>query len=454
MGEAKPLLTVRQLEVLELVAKGLTNREIARVLGIGVGTARNHVSAVIEALDVTNRTEAAVALRELGLGSGASGALGGEQDARFTVPGFGVRPALAVLPFQCFGDDPALEILADGLVEELTTRLACYRWFPVIARNSAFVYKGRSVDVREVGRELGARYLVEGSLRAVGEKLRVAVQLIDGAGGEHVFADRYDWDREELTRRHDDVVDAIVGCLDPAVGRIERLRVVRAAPCDPGAWELFHHGMFRLYQETRERMDEAALSFSRALELDPHFAPALAGLAQVWCFRLAYAWTDAPLEAVSNAFEAARASILADPSDPVTQGTLGLISLLARQVEPAGAAFERAIELNPSYAVAHWGLAAVRLDAGRAQEAAALLEKAIRLSPRDPVLHHEWSCPASPFSPAPSPTRSLPARSSSDLRRWSRSSSRTRSTPAGVSSRSSSRTRGDSSSASRTTVPE
>jgi len=391
MGEAKPLLTVRQLEVLELVAKGLTNREIAGVLGIGAGTARNHVSAVIEALDVTNRTEAAVALRELGLGSGASRPLGDEQDAHFTVPGFGVRPALVVLPFACLSDDSSLEILADGLVEELTTRLACYRWFPIIARNSAFAYKGRSVDIREVSRELGARYVVEGSLRSLAGQLRISVQLIDGSSGEHVFADRYDWDREELTRLQDDVVDGIVGCLEPAVLRIERLRVVRAPPRDPGSWELLHHGMFRLYRETREDMAEAALSFSRALELDPHFAPALAGLAQTWCFRLAYAWTDAPLEAVSSAFQAARASVAADPDDPVAHGTLGLVSILARQVEPAGAAFERAIELNPSYAVAHWGLAAARLEAGCAEEAAGLLRKAIRLSPRDPVLHHEWS---------------------------------------------------------------
>jgi TolB-like protein/DNA-binding CsgD family transcriptional regulator len=391
MGDAKPLLTVRQLEVLELVAKGLTNREIAGVLGIGVGTARNHVSAVIEALDVSNRTEAAVALRELGLGAGASGAPGGAPDVRFTVPGFGVRPALAVLPFDCFGDDPDLAILADGLVEELTTRLACYRWFPIIARNSAFLYKGRRVDVREVSRELGARYVVEGSVRPLSGRLRVAVQVIDGTSGEHVFADRYDWDREELTCRHDDVVDAIVGRLDPAISRIERLRVVRAAARDPGAWELLHHGMFRLYRETRGDMAEAELLFSRALERDPNFAPALAGLAQVWCFRLAYGWADAPLEAVSNAFRAARAAALADPSDPVSHGTLGLISFFARQMEQAGAAFECAIELNPSYAVAHWGLAAARLDAGRAEEAAELLRTAIRLSPRDPVLHHEWS---------------------------------------------------------------
>ena len=383
----KPLLTPRQLEVLELLAKGLTNREIAGVLGISAGTARNHVSALIEALDVTNRTEAAVALQELGLGR----ARPGEEDARFRVPGFGGRPAIAVLPFDNLSEDHGLEFLADGLVEELTTRLACYRWFPVIARHSAFAYRGRAVDVREVSRELGARYVVEGSLRAVGEELRVTVQLLDGASGEHLWAERYDRTREQLFRLQDDVVDAIVGSLDPAVGRIERLRVMREPPRNPGAWERFQRGLFHLYRETRESIEEAQALFAGALEVDPLFSPAHAALAQAHCFLLVNGWAQSPLDAFGRAHEAARRGVEADSGDPVAQGTFGLVLILARQREPAQIAFERAIHLNPSYAVAHWGLAAAMLEAGRAHDAIALLEKAIRLSPRDPVLHHEWA---------------------------------------------------------------
>jgi TolB-like protein/DNA-binding CsgD family transcriptional regulator/Flp pilus assembly protein TadD len=383
----KPLLTPRQLEVLELLAKGLTNREIAGVLEISPGTARNHVSAVIEALDVTNRTEAAVALQEMGLGRERPE----ESDARFRVPGFGGRPAIAVLPFENLSDDRELDFLADGLVEELTTRLACYRWFPVIARNSAFAYKGQHVDVREVSRDLGARYVVEGSLRSAADGLRVTVQVVDGTSGEHVWADRYDWTRDRLFRLQDEVVDAIVGSLDPAVSRIERLRVVREPPRVAGAWESFQRGQFQLYRETRESIEAAQSFFASALEADPYFAPAHTGLALTHCFLLVNGWSASPAESIAAADAAARRSIEADPEDPVAQATHGLVLFLVRQVESARVAFEQAIALNPSYAVAHWGLAAALLERGDPSEPIALLRKAIRLSPRDPVLHHEWA---------------------------------------------------------------
>ncbi len=384
-----PLLTPRQLEVLELLAKGLTNREIAGVLGISAGTAKNHVSAVIEALDVTNRTEAAVALQELALGSGTP--VPGretEEERRYLVPGFGGRPAIAVLPFDNLSGEVELEFLCDGLVEELTTRFAAYRWFPVIARNSSFAYKGRSVDVRQASRELGARYLVEGSLRRVGPQLRVTVQFLDGASGEHLWAQRFDRDAEELVRLQDDVVDSIVGCVDPALSRIERVRAARQPSRSAGAWEPFQRGMFHLYGETRESLDEAERFFGLALEIDPHLAPALAGIAQVQGFRVVNGWADDPAKAFATALDAAHRAADEDALDPVALGTLGLVQALSGRTAAARDAFERAIELNPSYAVAHWGLAAARLAEQRVEEARALLEKAMRLSPRDPVLHH------------------------------------------------------------------
>ena len=160
-----PQLTERQLEVLELIAKGLTNADIARVLGIAQATAKNHVSAVLQALDVTNRAEA------VGLLDGLAGR---DAPAERSVPGFGRRPAIAVLPFDDFGGDEHQRHFADGLVEDLITRLASWRWFPVIARNSSFLYRerGESVDVAQVGRELGARYVLEGSSRRSADRVR------------------------------------------------------------------------------------------------------------------------------------------------------------------------------------------------------------------------------------------------------------------------------------------
>jgi adenylate cyclase len=388
-GGAQRLLSPRQLEVLELMAKGLTNREIAGALGIGAGTVKNYVSAIIEALDVTNRTEAAVALQELGLGraSAAPSTADPAERASFSVAGFGDRPAIAVLPFADLSMEGEQAHLADGLVEDLITRLAAYRWFPIIARNSTFTYKGRAVDVRQVSRELGARYVVEGSVRADAGRVRVAVQLVDGANGEHAMAESYDRARVDVFQLQDELVEDIVGALDPAVSRIERLRAARKAPPDLSVWERLTRGMFHVYRGGREDLREACRLFERALEDDPFFAPAWAGLSQVHTFDLFYGYSEDRPRSIAEAMRTAERSVESDPSDPVAHGTLALVRALARQTDTAVAAFEHAIELNPSYGVACWGLAALRLQAGQIEDARELVAKAMRLSPHDPVMH-------------------------------------------------------------------
>jgi TolB-like protein/DNA-binding CsgD family transcriptional regulator/cytochrome c-type biogenesis protein CcmH/NrfG len=383
------LLTPRQLEVLELMAKGLTNREIGGVLGIGAGTVKNYVSAIIEALDVTNRTEAAVALQELGLARASAAPQGADaaERASFSVAGFGDRPAIAVLPFDDLSAEGEHAHLADGLVEDLITRLACYRWFPIIARNSTFTYKGRAVDVRQVSRELGARYVVEGSVRADGSRVRVAVQLVDGARGEHVLAERYDREIVDLFRLQDELVEDIVGAIDPGVSQLERLRAVRKAPPDLSAWDCVARGMFHVYRGARDDLLQARRLFERAIEENPFFAPAWEGLSQVHCFELFYGFSADRPRSLSEAVRAAERSVESDPGDPVAHGTLALARALTLQTEAAVAAFEHAIELNPSYGVACWGLAALELQRERIEEAHQLVAKAMRLSPHDPVMH-------------------------------------------------------------------
>ena len=229
------LLTPRQLEVLELVSKGLTNREIADVLGIAPGTAKNHVAAVLEALDVTNRTEAIGLVREL---DAAAPGAGPASEATSGVPGFGNRPALVILPFDDLGAAEDAHV-ADGLVEDLTTAMAAWRWFPVISRNSAFSYKGSGVDVREISRELGARYVLEGSVRRSGQRLRVQVQLIDGGSGHHLFARKYERTFDDLFAVQDEIVASIVSTLEPALSQVERLRAMRQPRESLTAWEWF-----------------------------------------------------------------------------------------------------------------------------------------------------------------------------------------------------------------------
>jgi adenylate cyclase len=375
------LLTSRQLEVLELMAKGLTNREIGRVLGISPGTAKLHVSAVIEALDVTNRTEAATRLHELGLGTGR-----GETRGEFTVAGFGTRPAVAVLPFDSFSSDPEQEFLADGIVEDLISRLACWRWLPVIARNSTFAYKGKSADVREVSRALGARHVVEGSVRPIGERLRVSVQLLDGESGEHVWANRYDCELAEVPTLADEIVDTIVASLEPAIIRIQGLRTVSRRPENLAAWECLQRGFVRLMDGTWEGVLASGPLFERALELDPRMARACASLAMFEIHTILHQRAADPAQAEERALVWARRAVELDPAEPFAHVSLGWALAFAGRTDEAIDAHERALELNPSSAWAHWAKGVALCAGGRRRldEGIAALEKGLRLSPHDP----------------------------------------------------------------------
>ena len=389
MPPAKPapsedLLTPRQLEVLELVAKGLPNKEIAGVLGIAPATVKHHVAAVIEALDVTNRTEAVSRLHELGLGSAP------EEGGAFKVDGFGSRPAIAVLPFDDFSDEKENEHLADGFAEDLITRLAGWRWFPVISRNSTFVYKGKTVDVREVSRALGARYVIEGSVRRMGERIRITVQLIDGGRGEHVWAQRYDGELAQIFELSDEIVDGVVATLEPAIARIEGLRVVSQRPEQLDAWDLSQRAWLHKIEQTIPGLVAAQECVDRSLELDPDLAIAisLGGLLQFHFLLLGREGSEARIE------HAARRLMEVDRTDPFAHLISSLHHFARRDGEPALAAAERAVELGPSLVWARMMRGMALLILGRPADTLASLEQALRLSPQDALLselHLVWA---------------------------------------------------------------
>ena len=375
-------LTPRQLEVLELVAKGLSNREIGDVLGISPATAKRHVSAVIEALDVTNRTEAATALHELGL-SGEGG------DPADPVPGFGARPAIAVLPFRNLSTDPEHAVLAEGIVEDVITRLAAWRWFPVISRSSTFRYDPDRVDVGQVSRDVGARYIVQGSVRPAGESARITVKLTDGESGEQLWAERYDRAISDVFALENEIVDTIVASLEPAVVKLLGQRALPKAPDHRGAWECLHGGFLRI---TRREWDEAGALFARARELDPRSALALAGLAHVDVFRLVHQQAKDPAALEARVIEQAEQAVALDPAEPVAHMALGWGFTFTRTFPRAIAALERATELNPSLAWAHWARGTARAAEAPEYlaEATVSLRRALRLSPKDPFLPWIW----------------------------------------------------------------
>jgi adenylate cyclase len=308
----------------------------------------------------------------------------GRSDEQFTVPGFGGAPAIAVLPFDNLSGDPDQEYFADGIAEDLITRLSGGGWLPVIARNSSFTYKGKAVDVQQVGRELGARYVVEGSVRKAGDRVRISAQLIDAATGHHIWAETYDRELRDIFSVQDEITQAVVGSVNPAAMRAEMTRAVRKEPRNLDAYDLVMRGSWHLSKGAEEENAKARLLFERAIELDSQSSAAFVGLAYTHFMDLSNQWTDTHSESVSELHRAARKSVELDANFPWAQLILSLAYRQAGQRDEMIAAAERSIELDPSFAMAHAFLGGFLATDGRLEEGLASAEKAIRLSPRDP----------------------------------------------------------------------
>ena len=376
---AERLLSARQLEVLELLAKGLVNREIAGVLGVAPATVKRHVAMLIEALGVKNRTEAATVL----LKRGAARLVASPEH---TVPGFGERPAIAVLPFDNPADDPDQQYFVDGLVEDLTTRLASWRWFPVVARNSAFATRDRDLDAAALSRELGAAYLIEGSVRRDEGRVQIDLRLVEGTRGEIVLHETFGGSLGDVFALQDEAVERIVAALYPALFHVEGLRAGRRRPHDLNAWECLQRGVHVGWGRTREALAEARSLFQRAHELDPGFAQPLTCLAGAHIAELTMGFSAAPQESLDQALACAKRALELDDCDAAAHFALSGALFLKGRVADAEAAAWRTLELDPSFARAYWGLSLTRRTPDQADEAVALLEKAIRLSPQDPML--------------------------------------------------------------------
>ena len=294
------------------------------------------------------------------------------------------KPSIAVLPFVNMSGDAEQEYFADGITEDLITLLSQIRWFFVIARNSSFAYKGKSPDIRAVARELGVAYVLEGSVRKAGSRVRVTAQLIDGASGNHVWAQRYDRDLEDIFAVQDEITATLVGAIEPELGKAERERARAKRPDDLRAWELYQRGLWHTYRRTREDLAEAQLLFRRAIAIDPGLARAYAAAEEAFFFQHVGGYVDGADAANTAALQYAETAVRIDGQDAFNRYALGRALTLLRRHDAAILELDKAIELEPSFAQAHYALGMALGTGGRPQEALPHIELAMRLSPQDP----------------------------------------------------------------------
>lgn len=303
------------------------------------------------------------------------------------VPGFGGRSAIAVMPFRNLSPDPDQEYFADGLAEDLITSLAALRIYPIISRNSSFVYKGKPVDPRQAGRDLGAHYIVTGSVRKIGDRVRVNAELVDSEDGHQIWSGKYDREISDIFEVQDEITAAIAGAVGPAVFQSEMLQAIRRAPKNADAWDCVHRGMWHLYRYTREGVAKARAWAARALELQPDSATAYCIIAFSHMYETIYQWVPSREEPLREAMLAAEKAVAADKEDPMALTALGFACSLCGFRDRALAVLERAVQVNPSSALAFWSLGATLTTSGKPDEGIAMVEKAIRLSPQDPLMN-------------------------------------------------------------------
>jgi TolB-like protein/class 3 adenylate cyclase/Flp pilus assembly protein TadD len=303
------------------------------------------------------------------------------------VPGFGGRSAIAVLPFTDLGKDPEQDWFVDGLTEDLIARLAALRIYPIISRNSSFAYKGRQEDTAKAGRELGAHYIVTGSVRRAGNRVRVSAELEDAHDGRQVWSGRYDRELDDLFAVQDEITAAIAGAVGPALVQSEMLHAIRRSPENPDAWDCVHRGLWHLYRHTPEDIAKARAWAQRGLELQPDLVMGHCLIAFSYMYGVIYGWAPDRAESLEAATRAAEAAVAIERDNPMALTCLGFALSLAGDRERALTVLERAVEVNPSSAIALWSLGATLNMSGRPDEGIPMVEKAMRLSPRDPLTH-------------------------------------------------------------------
>jgi TolB-like protein/Tfp pilus assembly protein PilF len=303
-----------------------------------------------------------------------------QEQSRLPLPD---RPAIAVLPFTNMSDDPKQEHLSDGISEDIITSLSKLRWFFVIARNSSFIYKGKPVHIKQVAEELGVGYVLEGSVRKGGDRVRITAQLNDVATGSHVWAERYDRSLADVFAVQDEITDAIVASIEPQLYAAENFRARRKPPDSMDAWELVMRALSHFWRVTQEDNVVAQALLEKAIAIEPDYGQALGVLAASHAFGAYMGWADMA-SSIAIAEGAALTAIRADTEDPWAHYALGCVHLLQRRFDDSLAELELALRLNPNFSLAQgiYGLALA--FCGHWEKADEAACRALRLSPRDP----------------------------------------------------------------------
>jgi len=293
------------------------------------------------------------------------------------------RAAIAVLPFSNLSGEVEQEYFSDGISEDIITALSKLRWFYVIARNSSFVYKGKSVHLKQIADELGVAYVIEGSVRKEGERVRITAQLNEVATGSHIWAERYDRDLADVFAVQDEITESIVAAIEPQLYAAENFKAQRKAPDSMDAWDLVMRALSHYWRVTRQDNTVAQALLEKAIKIDPHYGQALGVLAASHTFGAHMGWEDMAA-AVPIAERAALAAIHANSEDAWAHFGLAGVYLHTRRFDDCLAEFELALRLNPSFSPARGYYGVALAYCGRWEDGDRAARHALRLSPRDP----------------------------------------------------------------------
>ena len=296
------------------------------------------------------------------------------------------KPSIAVLPFTNMSGDPEQEYFSDGITEDIISALSRLHWLFVIARNSTFVYKGHAVDVKQVGSELGVRYVLEGSVRKSGQRVRIASQLLDAITGNHIWAERYDRELSDIFALQDEITTSVTAAIEPKLLAAEGIRTETRSIDDLSAWDLVARALSHFWKLTAAESQTAIALLRQAVERHPKYAPAHSMLAFALLVAAYMGWI--PGEADRKFVEQlAYRAVELDEDDPWAYMALGMIAWTDRQTDEAVRRFKTAISLNPNFAAAYGYIGLALVFDGRSDEALRYFEQVMRMSPRDPSTH-------------------------------------------------------------------